>query len=87
MNGMNEKCCVEANLIRIADGQMRELIPGRLMKQVNRKGEMTLTLYLQHYPAPGMDARAALRCCHPPVEREWNPPRNVSPSPSNCQAG
>ena len=64
MNGMHEKCCVEANLIRLADGQMRELIPGRLMKQVNRKGQMTLTLYLQHYPArhqmspaPGMDAR------------------------------
>ena len=82
------------NLIRITDGQMRELIPGRLMKQVNRKREITLTLYLQHYPArhqmslaPGMDARAALRCCHTPVEREWNPPRNVYPSPSNRQAG
>jgi len=45
---------------------------------------MTLTLYLEHYPArhgmspaPGMDARAALGCRHPPVEREGNPPGNV----------
>jgi len=58
---------VEVHLIRSSDDRSPELIPGRLMKQVNRSSEMTLTLYLQHYPArhgmspaPGMDARVAL---------------------------
>ena len=91
---MHEKCCVEDNLIQIADGQIGALIRGRPIRQVNRKGEKTVTLYLQHYPArhqmslvPGMDVRAVLRYSHPLVERDWNPLRNVTPLPSNRQAG
>ena len=70
-----------------------ELILGRLMKQVNRKGEVPLTLYLKHYPAghemspaPAMVARAALGCRHPPVEREWTLPPKVYQSPSHHRA-
>jgi len=86
--------CVEVYLLMSPDEGSLVLIPGRLMKQVNRKRQITLTLYLYHYPvrhgmppAPGIEARAALGCRHPPVEREGNPPRNVYHLSSNCRAG
>ena len=44
--GIGETNCVEVHLIRRQADRSPELIPGRPMKQVNRKREMTLTLHL-----------------------------------------